>query len=207
MISDYTKMQINSYIQNVTKYITQKIYVTKDVRIIHAGKPQSVYWRYLILYTLSLFKISLLQRIFNWCSNFIDVSSDTLHIVQNINYVDRYIIYDNDEMKNVIQNTMKYIEDNKEQMNEINLPKCLVLKCYLREGITETNLKEIFQQYATETFKNHDIENILKYNEIQYSDMSTIFTTMIKAGKIYNLQNNITKFLKRTIFDLYENIE
>jgi hypothetical protein len=207
MISDFTKMQINSYIQNVTKYITQKIYVTKDVRIIHSGKPQSVYWRYLILYTLSLFKISLLQRIFNWCSNLIDVSSDTLHIVQNINYVDRYIIYDNDERKNVIQNSMKYIEDNKEQMNEINLPKCLVLKCYLREGITETNLKDIFQKYATETFKNHDIENILKYNEIQYSDMSTIFTTIIKAGKIYNLQHNITKFLKRTIFDLYENIE
>jgi len=207
MISDYTKMQINSYIQNVMKYITQKIYVTKDVRIIHCGKPQSVYWRYLILYTLSLFKISLLQRIFNWCSNFIDVSSDTLHIVQNINYVDRYIIYDNDEMKNVIQNTMKYIEDNKEQMNEINLPKCLVLKCYLREGITETNLKEIFQKYATETFKNHDIENIMKYNEIFYSDNSRIFITMIKAGKMYNLQHNITKFLKRTIFELYENIE
>lgn len=207
MISDYTKMQINSYIQNVMKYITQKIYITKDVRVIQNGKPYSVYWRYLILYIMTLFKVSYLTRIFNWCSNFIDVSSDTLHMVQNINYVDRYIIYHNDDCKNVIQNTMKYIEDNKDKMTEINLPKCLVLKCYLKQDSTETNLKELFQKYATETFRNHNIENILKYNEIEYDDNTIIVTTTIKNGKMYNLQHNIQKFLKKTIFDLYENVE
>jgi hypothetical protein len=206
MLSDYTKMQLYSYIQNILKFIIQKIYITKDIKIIKDGKPTSVYLRYLLLYCLMLIKISILKKMVSWFCNYIDIESDTLQIVQNINYVDRYIIYENDDKKNIIQNTMKYIENNKKNMKEITIPNCLIIKCYMKDdGKKETDLKELFKKYATEKIQNHTIENIFKYNEIEYNEKTNVYITKIKFGKIYNVKYNITNFLKKTIFELYEN--
>lgn len=206
-------LKLKMQIQNFLRWILRKIYVTKSVEIIDNGRIRSVYWRYIIMYIVLTFKFLLIEKIYNWCCTNIDIETPTVQIVKNINYVDRYVIYENDDNKNAIQNTINYMKHNETNMQEITLPKNIIFKCELRTKYSandaENNkeevvdLKKLFSVYATESINNHTIKNVLLFNSIKYDDTSRIYITMSKNRKRTEVDFNINEVLNKKILDLY----
>lgn len=205
MIADlcYYFLKLKMIIQNMLRWIIRKIYVTKSVTILNNGKRVSVYWRYIIIYIVILFKFLLLDKIFKWCCANIDINSDTIQVVKNIDYVDRYIIYENKDGKNAIQNVIKYIDNNKKNIGQVTLPKNLILQCDLICDNKNKDLKGIFTKYSTEKIDNHTIGNIFLYNDINLIDTSKIIVTMIKEKKRIKNEFHVRDVLDKKISYIY----
>lgn len=208
----YYFLKLKMTIQNMLRWIMRKIYVTNSVTIIDNGKYISVYWRYIIMYLMLLFKFSIVEKMFKWCCDNIDVDSDTIQIVKNIDYVDRYIIYENKDGKNAIQNVIKYIDSNKESISNISLPKNLILKCELVDETMchkkKIDLKKIFSNYIAANVNSHTIGNIIRYNlldkyDIMNQNNSYILVTMMKDKKIVQRRHCLKNLLDKKISDLY----
>lgn len=208
----YYFLKLKTIIQNMLRWILRKIYATSSVTILDSGRCISVYWRYIVMYLILLFKSLMVERMFKWCCDNIDIKSDTVQVVRNIDYVDRYIIYENKDGKNAIQNVIKYINDNQEEVRHISLSKNLIIKCELIDGTTLhkdcINLKNIFSKYITTNIDSHTIGNVLRYNlpdnyDITHQDNSYILIRMIKDKQIVSNRYCVKDLMDRKILELY----
>lgn len=199
----YCFLKLKMIIQNMLRWIIRKIYVTKSVTVLDEGKKKSVYWRYIVMYIVLLFKFLLLNKIFKWCCDNIDINSDTIQVVKNIDYVDRYIIYENKDEKHAIQNVIKYLDNNKKNIGQVTLPKNLVLRCELISDNENVDLKGIFSKYSTEKIDNHTIGNIFLFNDINATDTAKIVVTMIKEKKLIKNEFHVRDVLDQKISYVY----
>jgi hypothetical protein len=200
-------------IQNMLRWIIRKIYTVKSVTIVDSGKCISVYWRYITMYLVLLFKFLMIDNMFKWCCDNIDINSNTIQIIKNIDYVDRYVIYENKDGKNAIRNMIEYMENNKENIREITLPKNLILKCELicvvDHETKRIDLKKIFSKYTTTNIDNHTIGNIILYNpndefDIAYQDNAYISIMMMKNGNMKHIKYCLKNVMDKKISDLYD---
>ena len=93
-----------------------------------------------MIYNVLLFKFLMADSMLKWCRDHIDTKSDTIQIIQNVGYIDRYVIYENKDGQNTIFKTIKYMNDNKETISQISLPQNLILKCEFNERNVHANL-------------------------------------------------------------------
>lgn len=199
----YYFLKLKMIIQNMLRWVIRKIYVTNSVTVVDNGKKKSVYWRYIAMYIILLFKFLLLDQVLKWCCDNIDVNSDTIQVVKNIDYVDRYIIYENKDGKNAIQNVIKYLDDNEKNIGQVTLPKNLVLRCELTMDNGNIDLKGIFAKYATEKIDNHTIGNIFLFNDISPTSNSKIMVSLVKEKKLIKNEFYVGDVLDEKISYVY----
>lgn len=195
-------LNLKMYVQNILRWIWRKICVTSSVKIAIDGEVKSVYWRYLMMYIIMLFKFMLIDSMYQYFCNIFDVKADIVQVVKNVEYVDRYVIYENKDNKHAIRNTIKFLEENKDRMKEVVLTKKIILKCALINVSKEVDLKSIFSKYTNVSIDNHTIENILIFNNLRPSQIAKIRIVYRDNFKIVNKEIELSNVLKRKIDDL-----
>lgn len=170
----YLKMLIT----NCMKYIWQKICTTRSVLAIQGDTIVSVYCRYIMLSFINLCKCIMLKRMYDWCCKYFDIDADAVQVVVNVDYVDRYIVYENKDNKMAISNAIKHMCVHKNKIQVIDMQPC-VLSCQLKMLERETvDIKDLIRKYSTEKFPNYTIKRMLDFNKIKY-DNNTIMEVVL----------------------------
>lgn len=201
-------LQLKTYIQNILRSILRKIYVTKSVTIIEDGKVISVYWRYIMMYFTMLFKFMMVDSLYKFFCKLFDVETDIVQLVKNIEYVDRYIIYENKEHKkdkHAIQHTIEYVNKNEDKIKEITLQKNIIIQCSLIDGEKKIDLKPIFAKYGNmnKNINNNTIKKIFLFNSIKPTDSANISVSGFYRGKIETKIIPVKNILDETINNIY----
>ena len=163
----FALLKIRMNIQNMIRWLSHKFYVTKSVSIIDNGVITSVYARYMLMKILLNFKFIVAQKIFDMCCEKLDINSDTIQIVKNINDVDRYVIYSNKENKNIIKNSILFMEKNENNFGNITLPKNPIVNCKITECLPINSEKHDFKY--DKQINNENISGTIN----SYEQMST----------------------------------
>lgn len=186
---------------NLWNYVINKIYATKSVLIIRNDKIISVYWRYIVLYWVNICKCIMLKNMYEWCCDKFDVSTDTVQIILNVNYVNRYVIFENKDSKHALMNTIKYINIIKPQMQDINIPPC-IMSCNLKTNNNTINIKELLIKYSTEKIRNYTIKGLLQFNQIPFDTSTILEITMFKNGRQL-IMRFLSDILDKQFIDLW----
>jgi hypothetical protein len=167
------------------------------------GEVISVYWRYLIMYIIMMFKFVMIEEMYQYFCKTFDVHSDVVHVIKNVEYVDRYIIYENKDSKYALRNTINFLEYNKYKMKEIILPRKIILKCILIDDDKEIDLKSIFLKYTNVCIDNHTIGNILLFNNLRPSCFTKIKIAYRNGLKLCEKEFQLSDMLRSKIDDLF----
>lgn len=184
--------------------ILSYIYNTRRVTIVENGKIKSVYWRYIILSMMTYFKFILLENMYKWFCENIDVKSEKIQIVRNIDYVDRYIIYDNTSSINAIQNGCKYVEENLEKASTSKLPQNIVRCCMLESADgTDIDLKKVIAKYTNTSFNNVTIKDIINFNDLHPKKDAKILVTIFVNKKLITSNYELRYVENNNFMDIY----
>lgn len=207
----YTKtlcylLELRTYLLNLFNYLIEKIIAVRSITTIIHDKCVSIYCRYIMLCLLINYKFFIISKIYDWCVKYIDIDVDKIQIVKTINYVDRYVIYNNKSGKMAISNVIKYLSDYESEMQKVTLPKNLIINCVFKNKETEYNLKNLFSKYATESIKNHTIGDIFLFNRNDVpidTNNGELVVTKMKNGKIVTDRYDIVSVSGNTINYIY----
>lgn len=141
------------------------------------------------------------KMVFSYCEKMVDVDARKIHIVKQINYIDRSIIYENITGTNGIKNMISYINDNLDELRNTTLPKNnIILRCETHGA--KIDLKKIFEKYYI-PIRGNTVGNILLFNGINPQEHTQIDIETIRSGKKMELKCKMTDVCDVHILNLF----